>query len=222
MRSRRRRASSFTLKRSYFQPASTLAYFMQSLFFCCPSAIVNSRPFAPTRFGQRNLIFMPRNMVCYTALALLAAAAALPLPVIAAPQEVVPADSFIAQHVGTAAQLHQQISLDPVVRRRLARHFHTSAPAVTRYIQDNLVLTKLKKARALPSLLHQPHGTRVHDQLAPCRRNPGVCDALHRPACPKTRLRQPDGGFPAPGRELKWRPIIPRSLCLYLRLCPDR
>ena len=72
-------------------------------------------------------------------------AAGLPLAASAAPApETVPTDSFIVQHVGTAAQLHQQISLDPVVRRRLARHFHTSAPAVTRYIQNNLVLKKLK------------------------------------------------------------------------------
>ena len=71
----------------------------------------------------------------------------LMLSVFAAPTSPsVPVDSFIAQHIGTAGQLHQQISLDPVVRRRLARHFHTSAPAVTRYIQDNLVLTKLKTA----------------------------------------------------------------------------
>ncbi len=71
----------------------------------------------------------------------------LPGPAGAAPvQETVPVDSFIARHVGTVSELHQQISLDPVVRRRLARHFHTSAPAVTRYIQNNLVLTKLKKA----------------------------------------------------------------------------
>ena len=70
----------------------------------------------------------------------------LPLAASATPiQELVPADSFIVRHINTVPQLYQQISLDPVVRRRLARHFHTSAPAVTRYIQDNLVLTKLKK-----------------------------------------------------------------------------
>lgn len=83
----------------------------------------------------------------YSALALLFLTGVLPGAAGAAPiQQIVPADSFIAQHVETVSELHQQISLDPVVRRRLARHFHTSAPAVTRYIQDNLVLTKLKKA----------------------------------------------------------------------------
>lgn len=83
----------------------------------------------------------------YSAFALLFLTGVLPGAAGAAPApEMVPADSFIAQHVGTVSELHQQISLDPVVRRRLARHFHTSAPAVTRYIQDNLVLTKLRKA----------------------------------------------------------------------------
>ncbi len=69
----------------------------------------------------------------------------LPAADAAPAQTLVPADSFIVTHVGTVAQLHRQIALDPVVRRRLARHFHTSAPAVTRYIQENLVLTTLKK-----------------------------------------------------------------------------
>ena len=87
---------------------------------------------------------LPRHsvfaLVCsLTGLLPLAASAALV-------QDLVPADSFIVRHINTVPQLYQQISLDPVVRRRLARHFHTSAPAVTRYIQDNLVLTKLKKA----------------------------------------------------------------------------
>ena len=82
----------------------------------------------------------------YSVLAFVCSVSGLPLAAGAAPMQLVPADSFIAQHVGTVSELHQQITLDPVVRRRLARHFHTSAPAVTRYIQDNLVLTKLKKA----------------------------------------------------------------------------
>lgn len=54
----------------------------------------------------------------------------------------VPPDSFINQHVDSVAQLRQQVTLDPVVRRRLARHFHTSGPAIVRYIQDNLALKK--------------------------------------------------------------------------------
>lgn len=81
----------------------------------------------------------------HTALFLSAMISGLPLSASASPQSV-PADSFIGRHVSTVAELHQQISLDPVVRRRLARHFHTSAPAVTRYIQNNLVLKKLSHA----------------------------------------------------------------------------
>ena len=75
----------------------------------------------------------------------------LPLAAIAGPvPETVPADSFIVQHVGSLTQLHRQVSLDPVVRLRLARHFHTSAPAMARYIQDNLVLKKITVARRYP------------------------------------------------------------------------
>ena len=59
----------------------------------------------------------------------------------------VPADSFIKQHVDSVPQLTQQVTLDPVVRRRLARHFHTSGPAVVRYIQKNLVLKRLTTAK---------------------------------------------------------------------------
>ncbi len=55
----------------------------------------------------------------------------------------VPPDSFINQNVSSVGDMRQQVTLDPVVRRRLARHFHTSGPAVVRYIQDNLVLKKL-------------------------------------------------------------------------------
>ena len=81
----------------------------------------------------------------HTALFLSAIISGLPLSALASPQSV-PTDSFIGRHVSTVNELQQQISLDPVVRRRLARHFHTSAPAVTRYIQDNLVLKNLPHA----------------------------------------------------------------------------
>ena len=73
---------------------------------------------------------------------------ALPLSVAAAPHVMaVPPDLFIDQHVDTVAQLRQQVTLDPVVRRRLARHFHTSGPAIVRYIQDNLVLKKTTRTQ---------------------------------------------------------------------------
>jgi len=72
----------------------------------------------------------------------------LPLPALAAPGRIVlPPDSFINQHVASMSQMSQQVTLDPVVRRRLARHFHTSGPAVVRYIQNNLILKKTTTAR---------------------------------------------------------------------------
>ena len=63
------------------------------------------------------------------------------------PSVVLPPDSFIDQHVASMSQMSQQVTLDPVVRRRLARHFHTSGPAVVRYIQKNLVLKKTTTAQ---------------------------------------------------------------------------
>ena len=62
-------------------------------------------------------------------------------------QILLPPDSFIDQHVASMSQMSQQVTLDPVVRRRLARHFHTSGPAVARYIQSNLVLKKTTTAQ---------------------------------------------------------------------------
>ena len=62
-------------------------------------------------------------------------------------QILLPPDSFIDQHVASMSQMSQQVTLDPVVRRRLARHFHTSGPAVARYIQNNLVLKKTTTAQ---------------------------------------------------------------------------
>jgi hypothetical protein len=59
----------------------------------------------------------------------------------------VPADSFINRHVDTLPQLTRQISVDPTVRRRLARHFHISGPAVVQYIQNNLVLRTIPRTR---------------------------------------------------------------------------
>ncbi len=58
-----------------------------------------------------------------------------------------PPDSFINQHVASMSEMSQQVTLDPVVRRRLARHFHTSGPAVVRYIQNNLVLKRTTTAQ---------------------------------------------------------------------------
>ena len=82
------------------------------------------------------------------------ATAALALPGSVA----VPPDSFIKQHVDTVPQLTQQVTLDPVVRRRLARHFHTSGPAVVSYIQKNLVLKRLTAAKTYQVWCITPSG----------------------------------------------------------------
>ena len=72
----------------------------------------------------------------------------LPVSLLANPRAMtVPADSFINRHVDSVPQLTQQVTLDPSVRRRLARHFHVSGPAVVRYIQDNLVLRKTTRTQ---------------------------------------------------------------------------
>jgi len=87
---------------------------------------------------------MPRHHALLFSVAVLAG---LPLAALAAPGPVVlPPDSFIDQHVASMSQMDQQVTLDPVVRRRLARHFHTSGPAVVRYIQKNLILKKTTTA----------------------------------------------------------------------------
>ena len=77
------------------------------------------------------------------------ALSALPAMALAGPLSV-PPDSFINQHVATVPQLGRQVTLDPTVRRRLARHFHLSGPALVHYIQNDLVLTRLRTARRFP------------------------------------------------------------------------
>ncbi len=70
--------------------------------------------------------------------------AAVP-PANADPFLPVPPASFLNYHVGSADQLVQEITLDEVVRARLARHFHQSEPKVSSYVRNNLVLTHLSK-----------------------------------------------------------------------------
>ncbi len=72
----------------------------------------------------------------------------LSLTATAAPRPMtVPTDSFINRHVATLPQLTRQVSVDPTVRRRLARHFHVSGPAMVHYLQDNMVLRTLPQTR---------------------------------------------------------------------------
>ena len=78
----------------------------------------------------------------------LAVLGGLPAMTLAGPRTItLPPDSFINQHVASMSQMSQQVTLDPVVRRRLARHFHTSGPAVVHYIQSNLILKRTTTAQ---------------------------------------------------------------------------
>jgi len=70
----------------------------------------------------------------------------------------VPPASFLNYHVGSADQLAEEVSVDAVVRARLARHFHQAEPEVSRYIQDNLVLTHLRKPRQFRVACVSPSG----------------------------------------------------------------
>ena len=58
----------------------------------------------------------------------------------------VPPDSFIRYHVSTVQALSQEVTLDPAVRGRLARHFHVTEAQITTYVRQNLVLTHLSRS----------------------------------------------------------------------------
>lgn len=58
----------------------------------------------------------------------------------------VPPASFLNYHVASVSELSQEVALDPLVRARLARHFHRTEPDMTAYIRENLTLTRLPKA----------------------------------------------------------------------------
>ena len=66
--------------------------------------------------------------------------------VMAAGQTSVPPASFLNYHVSTVRELSQEVTLDPAVRGRLARHFHITPSQMTTYIRRNLVLTRLHTA----------------------------------------------------------------------------
>jgi len=101
-------------------------------------------PLSSDILGQGSRIMHRHHALLFS----LAVLGGLPTAGLALPGSVaVPPDSFINQHVSSLSQMSQQVTLDPVVRRRLARHFHTSGPAVVRYIQKNLVLKKTTMAQ---------------------------------------------------------------------------
>jgi hypothetical protein len=72
--------------------------------------------------------------------AVLAAAAVLWSSAAAAPQRRTGPDSFLRYRVETVEALVAQINADPLVRARLAKHFHVSQAELIVYLRENLVV----------------------------------------------------------------------------------
>lgn len=76
-------------------------------------------------------------------LALAAAVPALAAPHLAMPHLPVPQESFLNYHAATVSELSQEVTVDPQVRGRLAKHFHITQGQMQTYIRRNLVLRRL-------------------------------------------------------------------------------
>lgn len=74
------------------------------------------------------------------------AASAFLAPAQAAPHLPVPQESFLNYHAATLGELSQEVSVDPQVRARLAKHYHITEAQMTTYIHNNLVLRRLQHA----------------------------------------------------------------------------
>ena len=57
----------------------------------------------------------------------------------------VPRESFLNYHAANINELSQEVTVDPQVRERLAKHFHISESQMVTYIRRNLVLRHLDK-----------------------------------------------------------------------------
>ncbi len=88
---------------------------------------------------------MPRNLLPKAVSALLVCALMPHTPAAADPFLPVPPASFLNYHVDTVPQLTQEVAFDPIVRARLARHFHMTDAALVAYIHDNLALSHLAR-----------------------------------------------------------------------------
>ncbi len=124
----------------------------------------------------------------------------------------VPPASFLNYHVDTAGQLAEEVSVDPTVRARLSRYFHRPEPEVAAYIQNNLVLTHLKRAAPFRVACVSPSGRQyfITERLAA---GTGVF-ALKSSGKPilKQACRRSPAGSPR-------RPIWPCPRTSRLRLC---
>jgi hypothetical protein len=92
--------------------------------------MLRSHPFLVSRITQ--------CAVMLTLAAAVPAAAEVHLPV--------PPESFLNYHAANVNQLSQEVTVDPQVRARLAKHFHVTPAQMVTYIHKNLVLRHLQKS----------------------------------------------------------------------------
>jgi hypothetical protein len=79
-------------------------------------------------------------------LALVGIASVFMAPATAAPHLPVPSESFLNYHAANIRELSQEVTLDPQVRVRLAKHYHITQAQMTTYIHNNLALRRLPHA----------------------------------------------------------------------------
>lgn len=65
------------------------------------------------------------------------------IPALAMPHLAVPQESFLNYHAATVGELSQEVTVDPQVRGRLAKHFHITQGQMQTYIHRNLALRHL-------------------------------------------------------------------------------
>ena len=89
---------------------------------------------------------LPKHFAILPALALVAAAPFCLTPASAAGHLPVPQESFLNYHAASVGELSQEVTVDPQVRTRLAKHFHVTEGQMTTYIRNNLLLSRLQHA----------------------------------------------------------------------------
>ncbi len=89
---------------------------------------------------------IPTNLFLLPTLALAAAAPVLAAPHLGTPHLPVPQESFLNYHAANVSELSQEVTVDPQVRSRLAKHFHITPTQMQTYIRRNLVLRHLSQA----------------------------------------------------------------------------
>ena len=80
------------------------------------------------------------------------------LPAFAAGHGPVPPESFLQYSVGSVPELGKEVTISPLVRARLARHFHVSYAEIGRYVLHNLSLSTLQAAGVYRVACIRPDG----------------------------------------------------------------